>query len=128
MAPTPGKESIESMLEPELVLPDQLAAPRRDSLVSGERALRLAVLEDAIRCLEAPTRRRDEAAREALRWITATDDDWPFSFVDVCEALDIDPGRLRAALLARRERYTLHLRLKPRVTQLSQSAQSHARG
>ena len=43
MEPTPGTEPIESMLEPELVLPEQLAAPRLDSLASGERALRVPV-------------------------------------------------------------------------------------
>jgi hypothetical protein len=84
----------------------------------------LAVLEDAIRCFQE--HRRDpraapgRLAREAEEWILDDDDDGPFSFATVCEALDLEPTAVRAALLrwkARRgptqlaERpYRLHLR------------------
>jgi hypothetical protein len=127
MAATSGPDLIASLFSPDLVLPDQLAAPRRDSLVSGERALMLAVLEDAIRCLEAPAGRGEREARHARRWVTANPSAWPFSFVNICETLGIEPARLRAALLTRHEhlaqatpeeRYALHLRLKPRAARI----------
>jgi hypothetical protein len=94
------------------------AGARRDSLASGERALMLAILEDAIRCLEQLGALRDEA--EA--WILSNADDWPCTFVNVCAALDLDPAALRVGLLALRARpagrrtYRLKLRLKGRPT------------
>jgi hypothetical protein len=111
----------EALLVPEQFLPSQLARARRDSLICGEKALLLAVLEDAIRCLDAHTRSRARAARDAERWVRANDHAWPFSFVNICAHLDVDAERLREALLARRARqagrrgeaYRLHLRLKP---------------
>jgi hypothetical protein len=122
----------EMLLVPEQFLPTQLATPRRDSLISGERALMLAVLEDAIRCLER-RRRSSRLARKAELWVRADDQQWPFSFVNVCANLDIDAGRLRAALLARRARkrmgegtrgdYRLHLRLKPPRRRLRAAAE-----
>jgi hypothetical protein len=116
-----GAAVPEALLVPEQLLPSQLARPRRDSLICGEKALLLAVLEDAIRCLDTCARSQIRAARDAERWVRADDHAWPFSFVNVCAHLDIDAGRMRAALLARRARrvgppkdaYRLHLRLKP---------------
>jgi hypothetical protein len=116
-----GAAVPEALLVPEQLLPSQLARPRRDSLICGEKALLLAVLEDAIRCLDTSARSQIRAARDAERWVRADDHAWPFSFVNVCAHLDIDAGRMRAALLARRARrvappkdaYRLHLRLKP---------------
>ena len=71
-------------------------------LFSPERALMLAVLEDAIRCFadERRTRsgRRRRPAREAEAWLFADDDAWPFSFVNVCAMFDLSPSAVRAAL------------------------------
>jgi hypothetical protein len=111
----------EALLVPEQYLPSQLVRARRDSLICGEKALLLAVLEDAIRCLDTCTRSQIRAARDAERWVRADDHAWPFSFVNICAHLDIDVGCMRRALLARRARrvgppqdpYRLHLRLKP---------------
>jgi hypothetical protein len=123
--PRLGVAAPDAVFAPEQYLPSQLAQARRDSLICGEKALLLAVLEDAIRCLDARSTSRAHLAREAERWVRAEDHDWPFSFVNVCGHLDVDPQQLRAALLARRSRrraaassaregaYRLHLRLKP---------------
>ena len=119
--------TIESLVVPEQFLPTQIAPPRRDSLICGEKALMLAVLEDAIRCLESRSRSAARLAREAEAWLRSTDQRWPFSFVNVCAYLDIDARRLRSALLARvasrgaggpEVDYRLHLRLKPRRPRL----------
>jgi hypothetical protein len=94
-------------LLPNPVLPAQYPPTGRAMGARGERALMLAVLEDAIRCLEEHRRSvRAEPrrlAREAEAWIRS-DAERPFSFVSVCEALDIPARELRAVLLAwRRE-------------------------
>ena len=120
------------LVVPEQFLPTQLAPPRHDSLISGEKALMLAVLEDAVRCLGRRSRSDARLAREAEAWIRANDPHWPFSFVNVCAHLEIDASRLRAALLARAAArsvgavYRLHLRLKPRRARLRVRADPRA--
>jgi hypothetical protein len=69
---------------------------------AGERALMRAVLEDAVRCLAGEIGARDERpqlAADARRWVLDPDLHWPFSFENVCDALGLDAGRLRAELL-----------------------------
>ena len=107
--PEPGQgrrdpEILAELFAPEIVLPEQLlAGARRDSFVSGEKALMLAVLEDGIRCFqEHLTNARSNPrllSKQAEDWIRADDWDWPFSFNNVCENLCIDPEALRLALL-----------------------------
>lgn len=86
------------LLAPDTVLPEQLAAPRRDSLICGERALMLAVLEDAIRCYLEPPRGAIRIQREAENWIFNGDESWPFSFVNICDALGLAAGPMRRKL------------------------------
>lgn len=70
---------------------------------TGEKALMLAVLEDGIRCfqehLKNPRVRPRLLARQAERWIRSKDCEWPFSFNNVCESLELNPECLRAKLL-----------------------------
>lgn len=69
---------------------------------SAERALMRAVLEDAIRCLAGeigPARERPQLAAEARQWISDRDERWPYSFVNVCENLGLNPAMLRGRLL-----------------------------
>ena len=68
--------------------------------LARQRALRAAVLIDAIRCLVGVPGMRERRARQsALRWILSRDNMAPFSFNNVCEALALDPSRLRRSLL-----------------------------
>jgi hypothetical protein len=56
-----------------------------------------AVLEDALDVVldPRPHGRRDRDLRRATeRWLAEDDRDWPFSFVNVCDALAIDPDLL----------------------------------
>jgi hypothetical protein len=67
--------------------------------LARQRALRAAVLIDAIRCLVGAAGVRERRARQsALRWILSRDAMAPFSFCNVCEALGLDPSRLRRSL------------------------------
>ena len=46
-------ESLAELFAPDIVLPEQFfEGARRDSYISGEKALMLAVLEDGIRCFQ----------------------------------------------------------------------------
>jgi len=98
-------ENLAELFTPDIVLPEQFfEGARRDSYISGEKALMLAVLEDGIRCFQEHLRNPRSNPRllsqQAEAWIRAVDYEWPFSFNNVCETLGIDPGSLRAALLA----------------------------
>ena len=103
-------EGLADLFAPDIVLPEQFfEGARRDSYISGEKALMLAVLEDGIRCfqehLRNPRSNPRLLSREAEDWIRAVDYDWPFSFNNVCETLGIDPSALRAALVAWKARH-----------------------
>jgi hypothetical protein len=105
--PGPGRRDPEVLAElfaPEIILPDQVVQGfRRDSYISGEKALMLAVLEDGIRCFQEhltnPRSNPRLLSQQSEQWIRAVDYEWPFSFNNVCETLGIDPDALRAALL-----------------------------
>jgi len=97
-------ESLADLFSPDIVLPEQFfAGARRDSYISGEKALMLAVLEDGIRCFQEHLRNPRSNPRllsqQAEDWIRAVDYDWPFSFNNICETLGIDASALRATLL-----------------------------
>jgi len=66
--------------------------------VEGERALMLAVLTDAIQCLEGRGRDGQLLKAEARRWVASRDQRWPFSFESICGVLDIDPQTIRRRL------------------------------
>ncbi|HEV7733561.1 MAG TPA: hypothetical protein VGR62_15450 [Candidatus Binatia bacterium] len=70
----------------------------------GERRLLLAVLEDGIRTLlkhAGATRGRGRNLhREAMAWFSSDAHADVFAFASICEALEIDPGRLRGRVLA----------------------------
>ena len=78
---------------------------RRAEPAAGERRLLLAVLEDGIRTLlkhaDATRGRARTLKREALTWLLSDAHTDVFAFASICEALEIDPGRLRGQILAR---------------------------
>jgi hypothetical protein len=81
------------------LVPEQLLGrPRR----TPEQRLMRAVLENALRELVRPgagwdgVRARRRA--EVQLWLASDDVAWPFSFVNVCEALDLDPSEVRSYL------------------------------
>ena len=97
-------ESLAELFAPDIVLPEQFfEGARRDSYISGEKALMLAVLEDGIRCFQEhltnPRSNPRLLSKQAEDWIRAVDYEWPFSFNNVCETLGIDPEALREKLL-----------------------------
>jgi hypothetical protein len=90
--------------------PRQVAVPVGDAssagnvwtveILSRQRALRAAILIDAVRCLIGVPGGRDRRARRAAaRWVLSRDTKLPFSFYNVCESLGFDPSRVRRLLL-----------------------------
>ncbi|MBI2988654.1 MAG: hypothetical protein HYY45_17975 [Deltaproteobacteria bacterium] len=78
------------------------------NLREGEEGLMLAVLEDAVACFQKYVHARDNKGktlfREAEEWILKKDNDWIFSFENICETLGINPSCLRRGLIKWKER------------------------
>jgi len=92
--------------EPYVLTPSQFFDSLRPSLYfQPEKMLMLAVLEDAIdrfrEFLSAKDAHGKKANREAVHWIWSDDRDWPFSYMNICDALGFTPDYLRQALLRR---------------------------
>lgn len=85
------------------VLPEQFyqASP---NLSQGrpEADLMRAVLEDAVQCirvgLTTTSRRHQRLAREAQQWFESQETAWPFSFLNICTVLGLDPNYIRGGL------------------------------
>ncbi len=76
---------------------------RRSQHLEPEKMLLFAILEDAVHCYrkysEAKDRAGKERYREAQQWIMRGENDWIFSFDNVCELLGLDPQYVRQGLL-----------------------------
>jgi hypothetical protein len=76
---------------------------RRRLYLEPERILVLAVLEDAVACLRkyacCPQGKGKRLFWETMDWLMIKDDDWLFSFDNVCEALGLDAGYVRRGLI-----------------------------
>jgi hypothetical protein len=83
-----------------ILLPSQHLGSRRKQI--PEQRLMIAVLHDAIECLEkyrfAATAEGRQLFREAQRWFLADEADWPYSFEGICGVLDLDSNTVRQRL------------------------------
>ena len=74
----------------------------RLSYQRGEERLMLAVLKDAVDCIERYCYGQRTGSRSdyeaALAWVRTHDTVWPFSFESICLELDLNPDRLRSSL------------------------------
>jgi hypothetical protein len=93
---------IEATFVPEIVLPAQFFSTAPAGTERPERRLMLAVLEDAIGTVlkhrAGAHGRSRRLLREAEQWIHARNQDWPFSFENICSVLNLDAGARRAGL------------------------------
>lgn len=98
-----AEESVSRLFEPDMLLPSQFS----DRVNLGpssypEKRLMLAVLEDAVatfqRYVDAQDRRGERLHREAEEWFDSEEDEWPFAFENICNALDIEAEYLRRGL------------------------------
>lgn len=94
-------------LAPEPALPAQVLHLWHHSRAIGpERALALAVLVQAVtdvqRFRESGLAHHRPAHDDAVAWIRSEARRWPFAFLNLCDAFDLDVAEVRAALLAPR--------------------------
>lgn len=96
-----------------------------------EERLMLAVLDDAIACFQKYAFARDRKGKvlfqEAEEWVQATNSDWPFSFVNICEMLGFGPDYLRQGL-AEWKAAKLESRAKAKIYQLAPRKGKRRRG
>jgi hypothetical protein len=95
----------EDLLIPEPALPAQFHIIwHRSRAISPERALVLAVLWQAVADLQkyrfATRRQQQRLYMEAYEWVDSKDRSWPYSFVNLCEILNLDPDPMREELLS----------------------------
>jgi hypothetical protein len=100
-------------LEPETILPSQFFdRVQIDASLQPEKRLMLAVLEDGVgtfqKYADAPGRRAQRLFAEAEEWFASDEVEWPFAFVNVCQALALEPQYLRRGLRRWRERQGGH--------------------
>ncbi len=94
----------DDVLAPEAALPTQFADIwHRSRAISPERALAMAVLWEAVFDLQkfryAARRRQQRLYWEAYEWVASGDRSWPYSFVNLCETLDLNAESVREQLL-----------------------------
>src|SRR3989454_9491849 len=92
-------EQLSTLLEPDVMLPEQYFAGPRRSEERGAHRLMAAILDDAVQtyCMPLVARARGggRAESEAGEGIESTDRAWIFSFERICEALDLDAACIR---------------------------------
>jgi AraC-like DNA-binding protein len=98
-----GEEHTFSTLESDLMVPSQFFDRIKvEHSAQPEKRLMLAVMEDAIstfqKSVRGLTRRQRRLLRETEEWMSEADNHWPFSFENICAALDIEPAYLRRGL------------------------------
>jgi hypothetical protein len=97
------KEKILSLLLSDAAVQEQyLNTLRRSEFLEPEKALLLAVLQDAIASYQKYCSARDRVGKErfseAEHWIMHKGDDWIFTFDNVCELLGLDPQYVREGI------------------------------
>jgi hypothetical protein len=90
-------------LEPEVMLPSQFYfRGGLDASLQPEKRLMLAVMEDAVGTFQKYVWARDRAGQRLLaeveEWFESHDIDWPYSFVNICHALNLDVDFMRDGL------------------------------
>jgi hypothetical protein len=97
-------EANPHLFQPDTMLPSQYfaAALRRKGALKPERRLIIAILQDAIECYQKHLFARDGKARQlfsdAQEWIDSEDRSHYFSYENLCEILDVNPGFMRRGL------------------------------
>lgn len=96
-------------LEPESVLPSQyFGRAEVDASLQSEKRLMLAVLEDAVgtyqKHVNSTQRTGQRLFAEVEDWFASDDLDWPYSFVNISQALGLDVDYMRRGLNRWRDR------------------------
>ncbi len=95
-----GHDRRAFVLQSDALLPAQYYETlQRSDYLQPDKQLMLAVLDNALECLQkhllARSRKGRRLFRESEEWVLETDSDWIFSFENICQFLDLDPAYLR---------------------------------
>jgi hypothetical protein len=98
-----AEDQTATLLGPDTLVPAQyFDRVGSDAAFQPEKRLMLAVLEEAIATFQrhatADSRRSRRLVEDVEAWVAGTDGDWPFSFDNICAALDLDAGCLRTGM------------------------------
>jgi len=96
--------AVEAFLTPEIVRPIRFQPIwRASATTTPERTLAVSVLrqaaDDLLTYRYARPRRRQRLYMDAYSWVASSDRSWPYSFLNLCDALHLSPSCLRAELL-----------------------------
>jgi len=89
------------------MLPAQYSTPAEAGLAQPQKRLMAAVLQAVVddcrsgflvRPLQEPEDTIPRGVRKAIAYVASSDRAWPFSFENLCEALGLDPQRVRREL------------------------------
>jgi hypothetical protein len=103
------------ILEPDIFLPSQFYGTGGLSRqLEGEKRLMIAILKDAVECLEKYRGARTSTGRShyenAIEWVKDTDTEWLFSFTNICDLLGFDPDYMREVLMKRENKFVKPVR------------------
>jgi hypothetical protein len=98
-------EAVAGLFETHVIVPVQFFV-QSATVRTGEQRLMAAVLEDAIRLYLKPIPPSPGKLRQKLQdvlqqteyWLRSNDRAWAFSFLRICDALNLDPQYLRRGL------------------------------
>jgi hypothetical protein len=98
------------IVEPDIFLPSQFyGAGGLSRKLEGEKRLMIAILKDAVECLDKYRDATSSSGRghyfNALEWVQDGSTEWLFSFTNICDLLGFDPDYLREVLLKRENKY-----------------------
>ncbi len=99
------EQTMDSLLQPDTLLTAQyLETIRRENHLDPEKMLMLAILEDGIACFQKYVSSLDGKGKrlfcEAEEWILKEqNDDWLFSYDNICKTLDLNHEYLRQGLM-----------------------------
>jgi hypothetical protein len=87
----------------------------------------IAVVEDAVDCFQknafANSPRAKALFHDAIDWFSSEEDDWPFSFERICEALDLNADNIRSGLARWKEEELQRLQAQ-RIREIRQREQT----
>ena len=87
--------------------PSDFEGSVKKKVLDPEQALMLAVLRNAVEDFQEYVYARDTIQKklfqEAEEWILQKNTDWVFSFENICESLQLEPGYIRQGLLSWKE-------------------------
>ncbi|OGF51961.1 hypothetical protein A3I27_02990 [Candidatus Giovannonibacteria bacterium RIFCSPLOWO2_02_FULL_43_11b] len=97
--------ATKELFQPDTLALDEYMSKRKSRVLGPEKELMLAILEDAVHCFQkyifAKYSKERAWFNDAEAWLMLMDDSDRdlFSFVNICNALELDPSYLRQGLI-----------------------------